>query len=130
MNRASGKPAERAAERLIAKVPASADDRRLSQEQLRAQARTDDIVTERRGREHVTAYKQVASKDPALKRLQDWANLDEDRVFEIRYITMAPHPWGVDLSNDSVSWAVHVDCHDSLERAVDLALAEAAEEEA
>jgi hypothetical protein len=45
--RASGKPAARAADRLI--------DRRLTQEQLREQARTDGIVTERRARAVVDA---------------------------------------------------------------------------
>lgn len=124
MNRASGKPAARATERLI--------ERRVDQSQLREQARTDGIVQEKRRRtvqERVTGFKPVESKDPALKRLQDWASRDKDRVFEIHFIAAAPHPWAVDLSNDSVSWRVNENCHDTLEKATDAALIEAAKEE-
>lgn len=118
MNRASGKPAARATDRLL--------ERRLSQAELREQARKDGIVQERRGRFSKPPGKALAAP---LKRLQEWAGVDTDRVFEIRYVAAAPHPWAVELSDEAVSWSAKVDGYDSFDRAVDRALEEAAKEE-
>lgn len=202
MIRASGKPADRATDALMGTC-----ERRLTQEQLREQARTDGTAPEQRkaafekmGREagelmhtsflagcpdaaplatiqeharHTNAPTTRAQRQLAfdciwsdkprpneqrwidegggvgmgdermrrvaqaladaaatpLSRLQQWAALDKDRVFDIRYIAAIAHPWAVELSNDSVSWGVTADGHDSLERAVEHALSEAVEEE-
>jgi len=73
----------------------------------------------------------IAGKEVSpIRRLQKWAKADKDRYFEVRYIACAKHPWAVELSNDSVSWSVTADTHDSLERAVAHAIADAAKEEA
>lgn len=64
-----------------------------------------------------------------LSRLQQWAALDKDRVFDIRFIAAIAHPWAVELSNDALSWSVVADCHDSFERVVEHALSQAAKEE-
>jgi hypothetical protein len=74
------------------------------------------------------ARKLIGETDP-IRRLQTWADADRDRYFEIRYIAEAPHPWAVELSNDSVSWSVVADAHSTLELAVDYALKDAAKEE-
>lgn len=103
MNRASAVPASRAAQLLISgKHVCNCDDSRALQKQL---------------------------EQSPIRRLQQWADGDRDRHFEVRYIAEAASPWAVELSNDSVSWSVTEDCHDSLERAVDFALREAAKEE-
>lgn len=63
-----------------------------------------------------------------MSELLSWAKDGQDRVFEVRYITEAPHPWAVELSDDAISWSAVASGHSELGDAVGEALELAAEE--
>ena len=64
-----------------------------------------------------------------IKRLVAWSKLDRARVFEVRFIAAARHPWAVRLDNDVTQWSVTEDCHTTLKDAIESALEQAAAEE-
>jgi hypothetical protein len=65
-------------------------------------------------------------------RLKQWADQKRhDRLFNIRYLpAAAPAPWAVDLENHATQAAVHEETHETLGRAIEWALREAAKEPA
>ncbi len=64
-----------------------------------------------------------------VRKLVEWAKLDRDRVFEVRFIADVAHPWTVTLSNDSLGWAHSAEAHTTLGSAIDWALRGAEDEE-
>ncbi len=64
-----------------------------------------------------------------VRKLVAWAKMGRARVFEVRYIAAAAHPWAVELSDDDLGWTARSDCHSALVHAIAGALYKAGVEE-
>lgn len=66
----------------------------------------------------------------AFDALRKWADHSDDRYFEIRCLAQrdADHPWSVRVECETTGWSHTEDAHESLGRAVGLALKAALDE--